>query len=170
MSMFQESGDKMVVNTIGISDYYCYWWRWAWSSSGRRNCTASGKRKMLACQMAKEKWGWTFQRCKRGQIRLYVNVIRLFSWLLGWNDHNDSSLVWFSQVLISEGPQLLNEAVLNAEPYPIQGLFAFKDFFDEIDAYYHRTHGHEYGVSTGWKTLDNFYSVSIEVLFSLIPL
>nr|VDD44155.1 unnamed protein product [Brassica oleracea] len=64
-----------------------------------------------------------------------------------------------NEVLMSMGPHSLSEAVRSAEPYPIQGLFSFKDFFDEIDAYYHRTHGHEYGVSTGWKTLDNFYSV-----------
>lgn len=69
---------------------------------------------------------------------------------------------------MSMGPHSLSEAVRSAEPYPIQGLFSFKDFFDEIDAYYHRTHGHEYGVSSGWKTLDNFYSVSIEVMFIII--
>ncbi|KAL0814959.1 twinkle homolog protein, chloroplastic/mitochondrial-like isoform X1 [Brassica napus] len=68
-----------------------------------------------------------------------------------------------NEVLMSMGPHSLSEAVRSAEPYPIQGLFSFKDFFDEIDAYYHRTHGHEYGVSTGWKTLDNFYSVSVVV-------
>lgn len=68
---------------------------------------------------------------------------------------------------MSMGPHSLSEAVRSAEPYPIQGLFSFKDFFDEIDAYYHRTHGHEYGVSSGWKTLDNFYSVSLKVMLSL---
>jgi len=65
---------------------------------------------------------------------------------------------------MSKGPHLLKEAILDAEPYPILGLFSFKDFFDEIDAYYDRTHGHEYGVSTGWKNLDNLYSVSVKVM------
>ncbi|CAN8290588.1 unnamed protein product [Cochlearia groenlandica] len=64
-----------------------------------------------------------------------------------------------NEVLMAVGLHSIRDAVQNAEPYPIQGLFPFKDFFDEIDAFYHRTHGHEYGVSTGWKTLDNFYNV-----------
>jgi len=51
---------------VGVSDCYCYWRRWTWSSSSGRTCTAFGERKMLACQMAEEKWRWTFQRCKRG--------------------------------------------------------------------------------------------------------
>ncbi|KAL1205044.1 Twinkle-like protein, chloroplastic/mitochondrial [Cardamine amara subsp. amara] len=81
-------------------------------------------------------------------------------WRVRWpKKSEDEHFKDANEVLISEGPHALNEAVLNAEPYPIQGLFAFKDFFDEIDAYYHRTHGNEYGVSTGWKTLDNYYSV-----------
>ncbi|CAA7014244.1 unnamed protein product [Microthlaspi erraticum] len=81
-------------------------------------------------------------------------------WRVKWpKNGEDKYFKDANEVLMALGPQSLNEAVQNAEPYPIQGLFAFKDFFDEIDAFYHRTHGHEYGVSTGWNTLDNFYSV-----------
>ncbi|XP_019056236.1 PREDICTED: twinkle homolog protein, chloroplastic/mitochondrial [Tarenaya hassleriana] len=64
-----------------------------------------------------------------------------------------------NEVLMYLGPHALKESIENAELYPIRGLFNFKDFFDEIDAYYHRTHGFEYGVSTGWKTLDTLYNV-----------
>ncbi|XP_010478498.1 PREDICTED: twinkle homolog protein, chloroplastic/mitochondrial [Camelina sativa] len=81
-------------------------------------------------------------------------------WRVKWPKKNEEEhFKDANELLMSEGPHLVKEAILNAEPYPIQGLFAFKDFFDEIDAFYHRTHGYEYGVSTGWKTLDNFYSV-----------
>ena len=45
--------------------------------------------------------------------------------------------------------------------YPIRGLFQFSDFFHEVDAYYHQTHGFELGVSTGWRGLDELYNVRI---------
>ncbi|CAH2034567.1 unnamed protein product [Thlaspi arvense] len=81
-------------------------------------------------------------------------------WRVKWPKKSEDELCKdANEVLMSKGPHSLSEAIQSAEPYPIQGLFRFKEFFDEIDAYYHRTHGHEYGVSTGWKTLDNFYSV-----------
>ncbi|EOA39325.1 hypothetical protein CARUB_v10012366mg [Capsella rubella] len=81
-------------------------------------------------------------------------------WRVKWpKKSEDEHFKDANEVLMSKGPHLVKEAILNAEPYPIQGLFAFKDFFDELDAFYHRTHGYEYGVSTGWKTLDNLYSV-----------
>lgn len=59
------------------------------------------------------------------------------------------------------GPEKLKETVENAEPYPISGLFAFRDYFSEIDAYYDRALGDEVGVSTGWRSLDEYYNVSI---------
>lgn len=81
-------------------------------------------------------------------------------WRVKWpKKSEDEHFKDANEVLMSKGPHLLKEAILDAEPYPILGLFSFKDFFDEIDAYYDRTHGHEYGVSTGWKNLDNLYSV-----------
>lgn len=57
------------------------------------------------------------------------------------------------------GPHALKEVIENAELYPIRGLFTFKDYFDEIDAYYHRTYGDEFGASTGWRALDELYHV-----------
>lgn len=61
------------------------------------------------------------------------------------------------------GSGVLREVIDNAELYPIRGLFTFKDFFDEINAYYHRTLGYEFGVSTGWKSLNHLYNVSIRI-------
>lgn len=58
------------------------------------------------------------------------------------------------------GPEALKEVVDNAELYPISGLFNFKDYFHEIDAYYHKKFGFEFGVPTGWNSLNNLYNVS----------
>jgi len=57
------------------------------------------------------------------------------------------------------GPDALKEAIENAELYPIRGLFNFRDYFDEIDAYYHRTLGYDIGISTGWNNLNDLYNV-----------
>lgn len=68
------------------------------------------------------------------------------------------------------GPDALRKVIETAELYPIRGLFSFSDFFHEIDSYYHRNHGFELGVSTGWKALDELYNVRIMDLHELIPL
>ncbi|XP_044496991.1 twinkle homolog protein, chloroplastic/mitochondrial isoform X2 [Mangifera indica] len=64
-----------------------------------------------------------------------------------------------NEVLMYLGPLVLKEVVENAELYPISGLFNFRDYFAEIDAYYHRSFGDEFGVSTGWRNLDELYNV-----------
>lgn len=58
------------------------------------------------------------------------------------------------------GPDVLKEVIDTAELYPIQGLFNFSNYFNEIDAYYHHSLGFELGVSTGWRGLDGLYNVS----------
>lgn len=58
------------------------------------------------------------------------------------------------------GATVLREVIENAELYPIQGLFNFKDYFGDIDAYYHQNIGFQIGVSTGWRALDPLYNVS----------
>ncbi|BAT87716.1 Twinkle-like protein [Vigna angularis] len=64
-----------------------------------------------------------------------------------------------NEVLMYLGPDALKEVIENAELYPIRGLFNFRDYFDEIDAYYHRTLGYDIGISTGWNNLNDFYNV-----------
>ncbi|KAK4348122.1 hypothetical protein RND71_034461 [Anisodus tanguticus] len=64
-----------------------------------------------------------------------------------------------NEVLMYLGPGALREVIEGAELYPIQGLFNFKDYFAEIDAYYHQTIGYELGVSTGWRSLNQLYNV-----------
>ena len=58
------------------------------------------------------------------------------------------------------GPDVLKKVIENAEVYPIQGLFNFSHYFDEIDAYYHQALGFELGVATGWRGLNGLYNVS----------
>ncbi|KAJ4849310.1 hypothetical protein Tsubulata_017466 [Turnera subulata] len=81
-------------------------------------------------------------------------------WRVRWpkrnkNDHFKDA----NDVLMYLGPAALREVIENAELYPIRGLFNFQDYFEEIDAYYHKTIGYEFGVSTGWKALDELYNV-----------
>ena len=68
------------------------------------------------------------------------------------------------------GPLALRDIIENAELYPIRGLFQFSDYFPEIDAYYNRTLGFEYGASTGWTALNEIYNVSPEYSFFPFPL
>ncbi|KAJ9691292.1 hypothetical protein PVL29_013463 [Vitis rotundifolia] len=63
-----------------------------------------------------------------------------------------------NEVLMYLGPDVLKEVIENAEIYPIQGLFNFSHYFNEIDAYYHHTLGFELGVSTGWRGLNGLYN------------
>ncbi|CAL1402754.1 unnamed protein product [Linum trigynum] len=81
-------------------------------------------------------------------------------WRVKWPRKNaDSYCKDANEVLMYLGPQALKDAIDDAELYPIKGLFLFRDFFDEIDSYYHQTQGYQFGVSTGWTSLDGLYSV-----------
>ncbi|XP_048490487.1 twinkle homolog protein, chloroplastic/mitochondrial isoform X3 [Beta vulgaris subsp. vulgaris] len=81
-------------------------------------------------------------------------------WRVKWPKKNDTDdFKDANEVLMYLGPEKLKETIDNAELYPIRGLFAFRDYFDEIDAYYHRVLGDELGVSTGWRCLDEYYNV-----------
>ncbi|KDP34842.1 hypothetical protein JCGZ_09130 [Jatropha curcas] len=81
-------------------------------------------------------------------------------WRVSWPRKNkDEYFKDANEVLMFLGPTALRDVIENAELYPIRGLFSFKDFFGEIDAYYHRTLGYEMGASTGWKALNGLYKV-----------
>ncbi|GAV65613.1 AAA_25 domain-containing protein/Toprim_4 domain-containing protein [Cephalotus follicularis] len=81
-------------------------------------------------------------------------------WRVKWPKKNDVD--YFkdaNEVLMYVGPSRLKEVIENAELYPIQGLFNFKDYFNEIEAYYHQMYGFECGASTGWRALNELYNV-----------
>ncbi|GLU17500.1 hypothetical protein SLE2022_338640 [Rubroshorea leprosula] len=81
-------------------------------------------------------------------------------WRVKWPKKNDKeNFKDANEVLMFLGANELREVIENAELYPISGLFNFRDYFNEIDAYYHRTLGFEFGVSTGWRALNELYNV-----------
>ncbi|WOL15880.1 hypothetical protein Cni_G24661 [Canna indica] len=81
-------------------------------------------------------------------------------WRVNWPKKNATEACKdANEVLMYFGPDALRKVVENAELYPIRGLFQFSNFFHEVDAYYHQSHGFELGVSTGWRALDEFYNV-----------
>lgn len=70
-------------------------------------------------------------------------------WPDGCKDAND--------VLVRHGPEVLVECIRAAQPYPIDGAFTVLDLSDKIDRLYE--HGWEKGASTGWPSVDQFYTV-----------
>lgn len=81
-------------------------------------------------------------------------------WRVRWPKKNDvEQFKDANEVLIYMGASVLREVIEDAELYPIKGLFNFRDYFTEIDAYYHQTIGYHIGVSTGWRALDQLYNV-----------
>ncbi|KAF5733612.1 twinkle protein chloroplastic/mitochondrial [Tripterygium wilfordii] len=81
-------------------------------------------------------------------------------WRVKWPKKNEvDHFKDANEVLMFLGPHVLKEVIEDAELYPIRGLFKFKDYFDEIDAYYNRTLGYEFGLSTGWRALNALYNV-----------
>ncbi|WKA09348.1 hypothetical protein VitviT2T_027005 [Vitis vinifera] len=81
-------------------------------------------------------------------------------WRVKWPKKNEvDHFKDANEVLMYLGPDALKEVIENAELYPIQGLFNFSHYFDEIDAYYHQALGFELGVATGWRGLNGLYNV-----------
>ncbi|XP_030960881.1 twinkle homolog protein, chloroplastic/mitochondrial isoform X2 [Quercus lobata] len=81
-------------------------------------------------------------------------------WRVKWPKKNEEEYCKdANEVLMFLGADVLKEVIDNAELFPIRGLFNFKNYFDEIDAYYNRTYGYEFGLPTGWRALNEFYNV-----------
>lgn len=70
-------------------------------------------------------------------------------WPEGCKDANDT--------LMQYGAEVLAECIKTAQPFPIDGVFTADEVSDKIDALY--TDGWEGGSSTGWETLDPYYTV-----------
>ncbi|KAK8969185.1 hypothetical protein KSP40_PGU015121 [Platanthera guangdongensis] len=63
-----------------------------------------------------------------------------------------------NEVLNILGKDALKEVIETAELFPIRGLFTFNSFFIEINEYYN-CKGFEMGLSTGWRALDDLYTI-----------
>lgn len=62
-----------------------------------------------------------------------------------------------NEVLVNHGPDVLADCILRAQPLPVEGTHSAGDFFAEIRQHYE--HGRTQGLSTGWKSVDEFYTV-----------
>eukprot|EP00252_Welwitschia_mirabilis_P004837 TRINITY_DN15166_c0_g1_i1.p1 TRINITY_DN15166_c0_g1~~TRINITY_DN15166_c0_g1_i1.p1 ORF type:complete len:628 (-),score=92.37 TRINITY_DN15166_c0_g1_i1:418-2301(-) len=64
-----------------------------------------------------------------------------------------------NEVLMVYGAEFMKSAIAKARPFPVRGLFRFREFFHEIDSYYKRELGFPFAISTGWTRLDDLYKV-----------
>ena len=73
-----------------------------------------------------------------------------FVWPEGCKDANE--------VLLKHGTETLASLVENAVPVPLVGVYSASEYDDPLDILYEQGHGH--GVSTGWKTLDEIFTIA----------
>ena len=81
--------------------------------------------------------------------RLGAEKCKRVTWPDGCKDAND--------VLVKYGPARLTKCINDAEPYPISGLLRINTVFREAWELYEN--GTQPGDSTGWPSLDQFYTV-----------
>lgn len=62
-----------------------------------------------------------------------------------------------NDVLVNHGKEALRKTIEKAIPYPVAGLFSVMDYKSEVLSLYDK--GVNRGTLTGWKQLDEFYSV-----------
>lgn len=62
-----------------------------------------------------------------------------------------------NDTLLQHGSDAIAEAVENAKPYPVKGVFEVADLSDRVERLYET--GYERGVETGWGVLDDLWSV-----------
>lgn len=62
-----------------------------------------------------------------------------------------------NEVLIEWGPEVLEQAIRAAQPYPVTGIVTIDELSDDIDRLYDE--GMPGGASTGWPSLDRYYTV-----------
>lgn len=82
--------------------------------------------------------------------RLGVEKCRRVTWPDGCKDAND--------VLVKHGTEALKLCIQGAESYPIEGLLTVRDFYRE--AWQVFENGLPRGMSTGWRDLDEHYTVA----------
>lgn len=73
----------------------------------------------------------------------------IVTWPEGCKDANE--------VLVQHGREVLAECIRDAEPMPVEGVHSARDFFAELRQHYE--HGRQPGKSTGWRGVDQHYTV-----------
>ena len=81
--------------------------------------------------------------------RLGVEQCERVEWPEGCKDAND--------VLLNHGADALASCLINSKPYPVKGVYSPSDFSSRVLSRYER--GQDKGESTGWRTLDELYTV-----------
>ena len=81
--------------------------------------------------------------------RLRVERCYIVDWPEGCKDANE--------VLVKHGAEYLAKCLTNAKPVPIEGIFTVSDIRSKIHEIYQ--HGVPLGVSTGWCSLDGYFTV-----------
>ena len=64
-----------------------------------------------------------------------------------------------NDVLMKDGPEMLQNFMESAEPLPIRGLLQFHEYYEDIIKYYYLELKDGQGVKTGWSSLDKYYRV-----------
>ena len=64
-----------------------------------------------------------------------------------------------NDVLVKYGKEAVSKCIVNAKHYPIKGIHSFSEFSEEINEYYRK--GFPRGLSTGWTTLDGYYTLAL---------
>jgi len=64
-----------------------------------------------------------------------------------------------NEVLLKHGKDILTQCILNAQPYPVEGVFSVADIEDGLDAIFDG--GLPKGYSTGWSNVDELYQPSV---------
>lgn len=79
-------------------------------------------------------------------------------WRVTWPDGaNDLHCKDANDVLVNLGPESLRNAIASAKPYPVQSLYETEDFRADVIELYRG--GRKKGVSTGFRNVDNLYTV-----------
>jgi twinkle protein len=78
-------------------------------------------------------------------------------WRVRWPDSGDVQCKDADETLMRHGADVLRECIEAAEPYPIAGLHSIFEFTEQTLALYRD--GRQRGLSTGWKSLDEFMTI-----------
>jgi len=121
------------------------------------SATPSGECYALACEAAKraERVLIATDSDEPGQ-KLRDELVRRIGadrcWLVGWSPYKDAN-----EELLEVGREGVDALLCAAQPIPVEGVFTIDDSWDAIERLYDEGMGR--GASTGWASLDRYYTV-----------